>query len=263
MLPVKRPSTRRVSSSRPTSLRPTGEKPKKNNATPLEYMVDDPSSFKISDNLADSCKTHCKICGEAFFLNTMRSHTMKAHGIQITRYKEMYGPFDIIEKVFHKCHLCGKSVLMDSDTLGSHIKGTHNMKEKIYKEKYCINKPITGVKKVSVINKSKVMKDEEEPPISFADKTSLVSNLAKLEKEHSEKNVNNEVLKVSCSDQETANLLDENLLKGDKDPYKSFLNDNLIGEDVMSMGLEEEGMDVELEEYLDAMEKHEFFNMTP
>jgi len=67
----------------------------------------------------------------------MRSHTLGKHGIQITNYKDIHGPFEIIETVFHKCYLCGKLVLLDSDALGGHIKGTHKMKEKDYKEKYC------------------------------------------------------------------------------------------------------------------------------
>ena len=63
---------------------------------------------------------------------------MMKHKMQITRYKEMYGPFEIIEHVFHKCHLCGKILLLDSDAMGGHIKGTHKMKEREYKEKYFI-----------------------------------------------------------------------------------------------------------------------------
>ena len=108
---------------------------KKTNLAPLKCPLYNPGSCKISDNIADSCKTHCKICGEAFFLVKMRSHTLQCHNIQITRYKELYGLFEIIEKVFHKCRLCGKIVLMDSDALGAHIKGKHKMKEKDYKEK--------------------------------------------------------------------------------------------------------------------------------
>ena len=42
--------------------------------------------------------------------------------------------------VWHRCHICGKLVLMDSDALGGHIKGTHRMKEKEYKEQYCVYK---------------------------------------------------------------------------------------------------------------------------
>ena len=114
-------------------------------STPLKVVPDDPSNCRISDNLADSCKTLCKICGEAFFLTGMRSHTLMKHRIQITRYKQIHGPFEIIEKVFHKCYLCGKIVLLDSDSLGGHIKGTHKMKEKAYKEEYC-NYAVASVK---------------------------------------------------------------------------------------------------------------------
>merc|ERR1719318_700021 len=66
----------------------------------------------------------------------MRSHTMTKHGLQITKYKDLYGPFEIIEKVFHKCHLCGKILLLDSDAMGGHIKSTHKMKEKEYNERF-------------------------------------------------------------------------------------------------------------------------------
>ena len=107
----------------------------------------------------------------------------------------MYGQFEIIEKVFQKCHLCGKIVLIDSDILGGHTKGIHKMKKKVHNKKHCTYKTTAGAKKSSVIKRSKVMKDEYEPLISFADKISLVGQLSKLWKEHSEENVNNE---VSC-----------------------------------------------------------------
>jgi len=93
---------------------------------------------KISDNLEDSCKTLCKICAKPFNLTAMRSHTLSAHNLQITKYKEIHGQFEILQVVWHRCHICGKLVLMDSDALGGHIKGTHKMKEKDYKEQYCV-----------------------------------------------------------------------------------------------------------------------------
>ena len=40
--------------------------------------------------------------------------------------------------MWHACHLCGKLVLLDSDALGGHIKNIHKMKEKDYKDKYCV-----------------------------------------------------------------------------------------------------------------------------
>ena len=106
------------------------------------------------------------------------------------------------------------------------------MKEKAYTERYCIYKPTAGVKK------SKVIKDEEEPLNSFADKTSLVGQLAKLEKGHYKKYVNNE---VSCGDEEPKTMMEENLLKEGEDQHKSFLNDSWVGDDVMGMGFGEEG----------------------
>jgi len=91
----------------------------------------------ISDNMADACRTLCKICGGSFPLSSMRGHTQSRHNLQITLYKEKYGPFEIIEpKVYHKCYICGKVVLLDNDWLGGHIKSTHKMKEKAYKDKY-------------------------------------------------------------------------------------------------------------------------------
>jgi len=91
---------------------------------------------QLSDDLADSVRTLCKVCDQAFTLNYMRFHTKEKHMLQITKYKELYGPFQIIQPVFHKCKLCGKIVLLDSDTLGGHIKGVHKMKEKMYKERF-------------------------------------------------------------------------------------------------------------------------------
>jgi len=70
-------------------------------------------------------------------MNNMRTHTISKHDLQITRYKAKYGPFEIIEpQIFHRCHICGKVVLMDRDILGGHIKGAHKMKERKYMEKY-------------------------------------------------------------------------------------------------------------------------------
>jgi len=107
-------------------------------SSPLRYPIPDEFNCKLSDDLADSCRTYCKICGESFTLTNMRSHTKFDHDLQITRYKEKYGQFEIIEFVYHKCHICGKIVLLDSDAMGGHIKGIHKMKEREYKEKYMI-----------------------------------------------------------------------------------------------------------------------------
>merc|ERR1719341_617021 len=84
--------------------------------------------------MADCCKTLCKVCGNAFSLVNMRNHTLSAHKLQITKYKEEYGPFELLQEVWHACYLCGDLVLLDNDHLGSHIKSVHKMKEKVKKE---------------------------------------------------------------------------------------------------------------------------------
>lgn len=95
---------------------------------------------KISDVMADACKTICKICHKTFRLSMMRLHTLK-HGLQITKFKEIHGNFHedksmIVEIVYHKCHLCGKLILLDNDALGGHIKGVHKWTEKDYKGQF-------------------------------------------------------------------------------------------------------------------------------
>ena len=60
----------------------------------------DLSEAKISDNLEDSCKTLCKICEKPYNLTAMRSHTLSAHNLQITKYKEIHGQFEILQVPF-------------------------------------------------------------------------------------------------------------------------------------------------------------------
>jgi len=91
---------------------------------------------KLSDNLADSCRTVCLVCGLSFTLSGMRSHTKQVHKMQISSYKEKFGQLTIIDKVYHKCHICGKVVLLDNDVLGGHVKHSHKMTEKDYKEMF-------------------------------------------------------------------------------------------------------------------------------
>ena len=66
----------------------------------------------------------------------MRSHTLGRHKVRITKYKEIHGPFIIIDIVYHKCQLCEKLILLDSDFLGVHIRTIHKMTEREYKDKY-------------------------------------------------------------------------------------------------------------------------------
>ena len=91
---------------------------------------------EVSDDFADFCKTQCKMCENVYSLEYMRQHTSKMHGIQISNYKKDYGDLEIIKKVFHKCHICGKLILWSSDRLDQHMR-IHNVTRKEYTAKYC------------------------------------------------------------------------------------------------------------------------------
>ena len=110
------------------------KKVKKFKVTPLRVPIPTDENCKFSDDLDDSVCTICKICDAEVTLTGMRRHTKLKHKLKITKYKELHGPFKIIEHVYHKCHLCDKILILDNDAMGGHIKFTHKMKEKVYKE---------------------------------------------------------------------------------------------------------------------------------
>ena len=77
------------------------------------------AEVRFSNDMSDACKTICKICQKPIFLVTLRSHTRNIHKIAIDEYKKVYGNHRnaIIEKVYHKCGLCCKTILLDSDEI--------------------------------------------------------------------------------------------------------------------------------------------------
>jgi len=128
---------------------------KSKKSTPLLVSIPEEKDCKLSDDLADSVKTICQICQSPITLTAMRSHTMLKHDLQITKYKELYGPFQIIEHVFHKCHLCGKIMLLDCDAMGGHIKGTHKMKEREYKKTFMTSSSASSIYSNQTSSKAK------------------------------------------------------------------------------------------------------------
>ena len=70
----------------------------------MEDHSEDLKKYKFSNNLIESCKTTCKLCGKQIRFNTIRTHTKTEHGMQITEYKAKFNQFfyDIVEKVFHR-----------------------------------------------------------------------------------------------------------------------------------------------------------------
>jgi len=102
----------------------------------------DESELKLSNDMADACRTHCKLCDDAVKLVAMRNHTRKRHGMTITQYKAQFGvEYQIIEKIFHKCGICEKVIILCSDSVATHLKTPgHNMSHKLYNQKFMVTR---------------------------------------------------------------------------------------------------------------------------
>ena len=105
----------------------------------------DESKIKLSNDMSDACKTPCKLCNQEVKLFAMRNHTKTIHNMSISEYKSKFGKeYEIIEKVYHKCRICGKIILLCSDSVAEHLKTLgHKLKDpngstthKNYNEKY-------------------------------------------------------------------------------------------------------------------------------
>ena len=60
----------------------------------------------------------------------------------ITEYKEKYlngGLYEIIEKIYHKCGICEAAIILDSDSVATHLKRPgHNITHGKYNEQFMI-----------------------------------------------------------------------------------------------------------------------------
>ena len=77
---------------------------------------------RISNDLADRVQVQCKLCSITMTRSRLRSHTRAAHDMTIKDYSELTGPIILIEEVFHRCQLCGDLVLLDRDSMASHLR---------------------------------------------------------------------------------------------------------------------------------------------
>ena len=72
-------------------------------------------------------------------LSSLLNHLRYAHKKTLTQYKELVGNprTQIIEVVFHKCTICRKTVLLNSDDISKHLKKKHrNISYKEYVSNY-------------------------------------------------------------------------------------------------------------------------------
>ena len=85
------------------------------------------ATLKLSNRMVDGVKTVCQICTSTETFVNMRCHTKKAHGIVITEYRRMHGELErhMLEAVYHKCQICEKVILLESDCINTHVK-THS-----------------------------------------------------------------------------------------------------------------------------------------
>ena len=129
-------------------------------------------TMKFSNNTKDYVRTACKICGDVLVVTRMRGHTKSTHKMIITEYKLKFKQqyYDLIEKVLHKCGICGEILLLDSDVIAHHLykKVTHSISHKDYNAKYLtltrnVNTTKTALKQngVEVKDEDKEMKVEK------------------------------------------------------------------------------------------------------
>jgi len=118
------------------------------------------SKVKISNDMGDACKTKCKLCNQEIKLVAMREHTKNKHNMNISEYKAKFGKnYELIEKICHKCCLCQEIILLDSDSIATHLKSAvHRKKDpqgtthKEYNDKYMVTAKTRGLdKKLSAV----------------------------------------------------------------------------------------------------------------
>ena len=95
------------------------------------------TSLKFSNNTKDVVQTICQLCKGHYYFVNMRVHTRKVHKLSISDYKAKYGNLDrnIAEEIYHKCGICSKALLFDSDSMVLHTK-KHGLTHKEYSSRY-------------------------------------------------------------------------------------------------------------------------------
>jgi len=102
------------------------------------------AGVKLSNSMKDAVKTICNICKTPQAVSRMREHTKKAHNVHITEYKLQYNiandrNYELVERVFHLCGVCGHYIMLDSDVIATHIK-KHKITHANYNAQYMIIK---------------------------------------------------------------------------------------------------------------------------
>ena len=129
---------------------------------------------RFSNDMKDACKTVCRVCKKPNSISKLRYHVRQMHNIPIDEYRKTHGnPRDaIIEKVYHKCGLCIKSILLDSDEISSHLRSNHSISHKNYNAQYMKTKDNALIH----LNEEKIQMKQENSKGVEADDVSLKVN---------------------------------------------------------------------------------------
>ena len=90
---------------------------------------DELERIRVSNNMKDVVRTLCLMCEQdnPVVLSRLRMHTKAAHGVPLSEYKKKFNiaterDHVLVEKVLHKCGVCGILLLLCSDVIAVHIK---------------------------------------------------------------------------------------------------------------------------------------------
>ena len=95
----------------------------------------------FSSNPMNSCKVFCCFCDKVVSLSGLGKHVNNTHRVMLKEYKALFGNprNQIIKLVFHKCEICKKVLLLNTDDMSKHMKKAHQLAYKDYMIRYMTN----------------------------------------------------------------------------------------------------------------------------
>merc|ERR1712142_378504 len=119
-----------------------------------------------SDDYADSCRVECSVCDAHIYADRLRFHTVSQHNLPISEYKEKFGNQPVFVRVsYHLCKLCGREILLDKDSVASHVRSAHKVSSKHYNTEHMILRRKT----LEIDDKKSVHADYKQPSTTSDD----------------------------------------------------------------------------------------------
>lgn len=88
----------------------------------------------FSDNTEEMCVALCQICGAA--LKYFRSHVKDVHKMTMSDYRISCGSTTYQKETYHRCKICYKVILFESDTIQRHLSKSHKTNLGLYRLEY-------------------------------------------------------------------------------------------------------------------------------